>query len=195
MTSMGPPIASPPASKQAANRPDSLPAEPGEGLISLTSWRRAWRAPRRRERPRPWRERRLWRRRPARRRRRRLRRGGGARASLPAMTVGGTMVTTVRSALAPTGLQPSGSLRSETCTESWKSRPVRSIVSDSGMLSAGAITSTCVQHEVDRAALLQARRGLAVLDVDRHADAHARARRSGRRKSTCTGRSVTTSSW
>ena len=33
-----------------------------------------------------------------------------------------------------------------------------------------------VQHEIDRAALLDAGRGFAIDDVDRHADAHARAR-------------------
>ena len=54
----------------------------------------------------------------------------GAAGVSSAMTVGGTMVTTVGSPLAPTGLQPSGRVRSETCTELWKSRPVRSIVSE-----------------------------------------------------------------
>ena len=46
----------------------------------------------------------------------------------------------------------------------------------SGIASAGARTSTVMEHEVDRAALLDAGRGFAVLDVDRNADPHARAR-------------------
>ena len=67
--------------------------------------------------------------------------------------------------------------------------------SDSGNVVGRGHHFDRVQHEVERAALLQARRSLAVLDVHRDADAHARARRSARKKSTCIGRSVTTSSW
>src|SRR5208337_4689430 len=51
---------------------------------------------------------------------------GAAAAAGPSssITVGGTMVTTVRSVLEGTSLQPSGNLSVETCTESAKSRPV-----------------------------------------------------------------------
>src|SRR5580704_11832240 len=49
------------------------------------------------------------------------------------MTVGGTIVTTVSSAVPASGRQPSGSLSADTCTESWKSMPARSMVMDSGM--------------------------------------------------------------
>ena len=92
------------------------------------------------------------------------------------MTVGGTMVTTVRSVLAATSLQPSGSLRSETCTESAKSRPVRSIVIDSGMLSAGASTSTVCSTRLTVPPFLRPGEASRFCDVHRNADAHAGAR-------------------
>ena len=48
---------------------------------------------------------------------------------------------------------------------------------DSGMSSAGAMHLDRVQHQIDRAALLHARRGFAIDDVHGDADAHARTRR------------------
>ena len=58
----------------------------------------------------------------------------------------------------------------------------RSIVIDSGMSSAGAIDLDRMQHQIDRAALLQSGRCFAIGDMDRDADAHARARRKAGRK-------------
>src|SRR5271165_5294539 len=108
--------------------------------------------------------------------------------------VGGTMVTTVRSVLEGTSLQPSGNLSVETCTESAKSRPVRSIVIASGILSAGARTST------ECSTILTVPPFLIPGEASRFSTwtgrpIRTRAPAARRKKSTCTGRSVTTSSW
>ena len=93
------------------------------------------------------------------------------------MTVGGTIVTTVRSAFALTGRQPSGSLIADTCTEVVKIE-AREVDGDRFRNGVGRRDHLDrVQHEIDRAALFQARRGFAIDDVHRYADAHARSRR------------------
>ena len=113
------------------------------------------------------------------------RRGGGGAAAAAAagvssaMTVGGTMVTTVRSRL---GADRLAALRQ------LEVRDMHRIVEvEAGEVDRDRLGDVVrrrhnldrVEHEIDRAALLDAGRGLAVLDVDRHGDAHARARRSG----------------
>ncbi len=89
--------------------------------------------------------------------------------------VGGTMVTIVKFEVVSAGRQPSGSFRSRTCTASWKSNPATSIVIGFGDGVGGDDQFERMRDEVDRAAALQARRGLAVRYVDGNADPDSRA--------------------
>src|SRR5438270_4495688 len=111
-----------------------------------------------------------------------------------ARALGGASVTTVKSRSRIVGVQPSGSLIAEMCSESLKSRPARSAVIESGMLSAG----TCISI-VCRTTLSEPPRfrpGAASWLMKRTGTS-TRMRVPGfsRRKSTCNGVSLTTASW
>ena len=75
-----------------------------------------------------------------------------AGAASSARALGGASVTTVKSRSRIVGVQPSGSLIAEMCSESLKSRPVRSAVSEPRDVVGRNLHLDRVPHDVERAA-------------------------------------------